>query len=145
MASSPMAADIFLSYARKDLKRAVTYAEAFKKAGWTVFWDRGILPGSAFTDVIERELKGCQCVIVLWSAACSKSTWVRNEAAVGSERRVLLPVLIDDVSLPVEFRHWQAANLRHWKGDVADKAFAQLLDAIANLVPRSRDSKLTQR
>jgi hypothetical protein len=37
-------ADIFLSYARGDRQKAESLARALHDAGWSVWWDRSILP-----------------------------------------------------------------------------------------------------
>jgi TIR domain len=40
--------DIFISYAREDLRRAKQLAEALKAQGWSVFWDRTIPAGKSW-------------------------------------------------------------------------------------------------
>ena len=51
-------ADIFLSYAREDRQKAESIARVLRDAGWSVWWDRSILPGSSFEQVIEHEYLG---------------------------------------------------------------------------------------
>jgi len=43
------------------------------------------------------------------------SSWVKTEAADARDRRILVPVLIEDVRIPLEFRRLQAANLTQWQ------------------------------
>lgn len=64
-------ADIFLSYAREDREKAEPLARALQEAGWSVWWDRSILPGASYEQVIEHELSSASSVVVLWSAAAS--------------------------------------------------------------------------
>lgn len=60
------------------------------------------------------------CVVVLWSQKSVDSDWVRNEAQDGRDRELLVPVIIDDVKLPLEFRRIQTANLVAWPGSKGD-------------------------
>lgn len=67
--------------------------------------------GQSFSAVIEKELDGAYCVVVLWSSASIESEWVLNEAAEGARRKILVPVRIEDVRPPLEFRRLQTASL----------------------------------
>ena len=108
-------ADIFISYAREDRDYARTLAEICLGRGWTVWWDRKIPVGKSFSEVIESELQAARSVIVVWSSNSVTSEWVQNEAAEAAERRILIPVLVEDVRIPLEFRRIQAARLVGWK------------------------------
>jgi hypothetical protein len=79
--------DIFISYASEDREQARRFAEAFAARGWSVWWDRHIVPRRLSTR-IEQALDAARCVVVLWSASSVASEWVRNEAAVGAEQGV---------------------------------------------------------
>ena len=89
-------ADIFLSYSRRDLPRARHFEQALAKCGWSVFWDRELLPGEGFRRAIEHELKQARCVIVLWSHTSVESEWVIDEAESGKLNGRLVSVRIDD-------------------------------------------------
>src|SRR5215207_8906156 len=104
--------DIFISYARSDKAKAERLAESLAKQGWVVWWDRDILPGQSFDVTIEEALNSAGCIIVLWSKASVSSDWVKTEAEEGRKRRVLIPALIEDVKIPLEFRRIQTANLK---------------------------------
>jgi hypothetical protein len=56
---------------------------------------------------------------------------VRNEAALASERERLVPVLIEDVKQPLEFRRRQAVDLTGWRGDQNDPEFLALCQGLA--------------
>lgn len=75
-----------------------------------------------------------KCVIVLWSQASVTSEWVKNEAAEGRDRHVLVPVLIDDVKIPFEFRRIQAARLVNWDGLISDPEFDLLVKSISRII-----------
>ena len=49
-------ADIFLSYAHVDRPRARPLVELLQSEGWTVWWDRGIEPGTPWQPELEEEL-----------------------------------------------------------------------------------------
>jgi hypothetical protein len=122
---------VFLSYAREDRERVSVLAHALESDGWSVWWDRKLVAGEAFDDTIERQLATADSVVVLWSEHSIRSEWVKNEAAAASERDVLVPVLLDDVKQPLEFRRRHAADLTHWTGDPADSEFSRLIAGIA--------------
>jgi len=108
--------DIFVSYASADRDRARAVAQALTDQGWSVWWDRTIPPGRQFDEVIEEALDSARCVVVLWSRASVASQWVKTEAAEAMRRKILVPVLIEDVKIPLEFRRLQAADLSTWTG-----------------------------
>src|SRR5262249_40648383 len=108
-------ADIFVSYASADRDRARALAEALATQGWSVWWDRTIPPGRQFDEVFEEVLAAAGGVVVRWSKASVASSWVKTEAADARDRKILVPVLIEDVKLPLEFRRMQAADLSQWR------------------------------
>lgn len=119
-------ADIFISYAREDRDTAERIAGALQGGGRSVWWDRQINAGESFDHRIERELESAGCVLVLWSGASVMSEWVKNEAAAAMERNAMIPVLIEQVKVPIEFRRRQAADLSRWDGATDDAEFAAL-------------------
>ena len=129
-----MASDVFISYATGDESRAAELAAALEAKGWSVWWDRHIPPGRTFDDVIEEALTGARCVIVLWSAESVSSRWVRAEASAAAERGTLVPALIEHVTIPLEFRRLQAADLTNWHGDTDHAELKHLIDTLAHLI-----------
>jgi hypothetical protein len=133
--------DVFISYASADRDRAKVLAETLAGQGWSVWWDRTIPPGRAFDEVIEEALDAAKCVVVLWSAASVASSWVKNESADAMQRRILVPVLIEPVKIPLEFRRLQAADLSGWNGTQSDPQFMELSRAIQALANRGSARK----
>jgi TIR domain len=133
--------DVFISYASADRGRAKILAESLAGQGWSIWWDRTIPPGRAFDEVIEEALDAAKCVVVLWSAASVASSWVKNESAEAMQRRILVPVLIEPVKIPLEFRRLQAADLSGWNGTQSDPQFMELSRAIQALAKRGTAPK----
>jgi hypothetical protein len=123
--------DVFISYASEDREQARKLASVLETHGWSVWWDRKIKAGQTFDQIIEHELEIAKSVVVLWSKDSVSSEWVKNEAATGAERGVLVPALIDSVKLPLEFRRRQTADLIGWEGDTSHAGFQALCDGIA--------------
>lgn len=129
--------DIFISYARPDKERAELLAEAFSRKGWTSWWDREIPPGQPFDETIEHALSSARCVVVVWSRHSVASRWVKTEAAEGAERGILVPVLMEKVKIPLEFKRIEAADLSGWQNDPSDPEFSQLLRTVGGLIDGS--------
>jgi len=130
-------ADIFLSYAREDAGPAKRLALALESRGWSVWWDQRIPHGQDFSAHIQQQLDDARCIVVLWSKASVKSSFVRDEATEGLNGR-LVPLLLENVKQPLGFRQFQAADLCDWNGETLHDEFARLTDSIAGLVaPRA--------
>ena len=119
--------DIFLSYASEDRPRVGGLIRALERHGWSVWWDRTILLGRTFDEVIEEALDAACCVMVVWSQHSVNSDWVKTEAAEGARRHILVPVLLDEVHIPLEFRRIQAARLRDWHDTGPHPEFDQVV------------------
>src|SRR5205823_3663964 len=113
-------------YAREDRPMAIRLADAIESHGWTVWWDRRIPAGRSYEDVIEHEIDQASCVIVLWTSKSVVSEWVRNEAGEGARRKILIPIRLEDVRLPLSFRHLQADDLLEWTS-------AEVKDCLASI------------
>ncbi|MGD9511671.1 MAG: SUMF1/EgtB/PvdO family nonheme iron enzyme [Geminicoccaceae bacterium] len=109
-------ADVFISYAREDRPFAARLAHALEAGGRSVWWDREILPGKDFAQLISAELNQAKAVVVIWSPRSSASRWVRDEASEGVERGVLVPVLMGAPEPPIGYRQIHAVDLTGWDG-----------------------------
>ena len=106
-----MTADVFVSYARDDLPRVKPLVGMLEAQGWSVFWDRQILPGQPWSRLIEEKLTAAKAVVVVWSHTSVQSEWVKAEAMAARERGILVPVRIDAAPIPLPFGLIQTANL----------------------------------
>src|SRR4051812_5080598 len=109
-------ADIFISYEAKDRGRVSPLVKEFERQGWSVWWDRTIRPGQTWAQVIGKALDDAKCVVVVWSKYSVDSDWVQEEAEEGRRRKILVPVVIDEVMIPLGYRRIQAARLADWTG-----------------------------
>ncbi len=126
--------DIFISYASQDRERIRPLVAALERRGWTVWWDRTILAGRVWEREIEAALAEARCVIVAWSEGSVQSDWVWTEADEGKTRGVLVPVLLDAVTIPLAFRRIHAASLVGWDGRATGSQFEEVARAIAALL-----------
>ena len=123
-------AAIFLSYSRVDRRFAETLAQVLEGAGHSVWWDRRIDGGDEFSAKIEAELDRSDIVLVVWSKDSVNSRWVRDEAAVGGDRGMLVPVGIDGSFPPMGFRQFHTLDLTDWRAGKRDQRTAELLQSV---------------
>ena len=126
--------DIFISYASEDRSRVEPLAKGLETRGWSVWWDRNLISGERYSQVIEEAISGARCVVVLWSKNSIESEWVRDEADIGKDRNVLLPAVIDNVRPPMGFRQRHAADLTDWRDQEGHAGFSILLSAIESII-----------
>ena len=122
----PGTADIFISYSHQNRDFAARLADAMTAHGLRVWWDRDLIAGTEFADVIEAQLDGARVVVTLWSAESVKSAFVRDESARALRADKLLPVRIEDVELPLGFGQTHTLDLIGWAGE-SDSANLQHL------------------
>ena len=123
-------ARVFLSYAREDAARVAPIARALEAAGHNVWWDQRIGGGEQFAHAIEKALDSAEVVVAVWTEAAGRSPWVRDEAAAGRDRGILVPVCFDSCVPPLGFRQFQAIDLGGWNGKAKSKALEPLKRAV---------------
>lgn len=128
-------ADVFVSYAREDQARVRPLVETLENAGFSVWWDRSLEPGTSWTDVIDGELRRARCVVVVWSAAAVGSRWVSIEANEARRRGILVPVAMEPVVLGDEFAQ---IHRLEWFGQSEDQLASTLLARVGTVTRRSR-------
>jgi hypothetical protein len=130
--------DVFISYAREDTACAATLADLLSQQDLVVWWDRSLIPGSQYDEVIEQALGQARCVVLIWSDSAAQSDWVRAEAYEGAEREVLIPLRIDDAQLPLRFRQLHAYQLHGWDGGPAWPTLDKFVSSIRDRLPANR-------
>ncbi|TDH24254.1 toll/interleukin-1 receptor domain-containing protein [Segetibacter sp. 3557_3] len=127
-------ADIFISYSSEDKSIVEKLAARLEKKGWSVWWDRHIPIGCTYDDVIESALQEASCVVVIWTKRSVRSEWVKNEASAAVQRGVLVPIVLEQVTLPIAFRRIESAMLLGWNGEDEHPELELFFKAIANIL-----------
>lgn len=136
--------DIFISYKREEQVAARKLADALEKEGWSIWWDPKLRVGEHFDDVIESALDEAKCVIVMWSKHSVQSRYVRDEAMYALERDKLVPVAVENVTLPFRFKGVHTLSLLGWDGSRDFVEFRRLVDDI-DAILRSSPEKEARR
>jgi hypothetical protein len=123
--------DIFLSYKREDEKLAARLAKALEAEGFSVWWDRSLLPAESWRDQIQSALDAAAVTIVIWTqeSAGPNGDFVRDEASQAKARGRLVPVMMEKARLPLGFGELQAIDLIGWKGNRSSPFFKDLVAA----------------
>jgi formylglycine-generating enzyme required for sulfatase activity len=127
-------ADIFISYKSEDRAAVEALVRMIETEGFDVWWDRTIVPGERFGQVIRQALDKAPCVLVAWSRNSVNSHWVQDEASLGRDRGVLVPVSLDGTDPPLGFRQLHTVDLANWHGQSDDPRLQHLLAGIRRLV-----------
>jgi formylglycine-generating enzyme required for sulfatase activity len=105
--------DIFLSYSRLDRAAMHAVYAALRGAGFSVWIDEGLEPGTpSWIEAIEEALEQAQAMVALLSPHAKASTWVRREISYAqAQHRHVFPLLIDGeqaTSVPLNLSevHW---------------------------------------
>ena len=83
-------ADIFLSYSHKDGGAIKGLADALDRRHYSAWFDKGLIAGQPYRDVLKERIDTTKAVVVLWSENSIGSQWVRAEAALASQHKKLI-------------------------------------------------------
>lgn len=138
-------ANVFISYKRQDSASAERIAAALRNQGLSVWWDDQITARESWDATIEKEIEAAAAVVVLWTARSVGSDWVRTEAHYAAQRGKLVPVRLEDCTIPIAFLLRQTIQLSGWDGDEQHRQWRKLLTWILDLVSaQGRDAHLPQ-
>lgn len=129
--------DIFISYASGDAEIAKSVHDVLSD-GREVFFAPAILPGTEWSELVQKELRTARCVVVLWSANAKNSLWVQGEAAHAFERGCYVPVSIDDTEPPKLFKQIQTPSISDWVNRRVTKPMEMLKNAISSLIDKPK-------
>ena len=62
---------------------------------------------------------------------------MRAEAREGAERGILVPLRIDDVTPPLEFRSFETPDMSKWTGDPSDADFTEIVHVVHRAMDRT--------
>jgi hypothetical protein len=106
--------EVFISYSRHDQKLAEAMAAQLVARGIDVWWDAELLGGEDYRKKTAGVIARASVAIVLWSRRSVESEWVVGEASAARERKILLPVAIDDATPPLDFRPINTIDMTGW-------------------------------
>jgi hypothetical protein len=136
-------ADVFISYKRRLRPRVAEIAAALEQLKVSVWFDAEIEPGKSFGAVINRELAEAKCVLVCWTPDAfapehgDEISWVEAEATKGREKKILVPVLLEQTMLNAPWNMLQTENLVAWApGSAPTGPWLGVLAGIGKFVER---------
>lgn len=112
--------------------------EALRGSGYSVWLDDDLLADGSFSDAIEVQLDAAAVVLVLWSVAAARSTWVRAEASRAREGDKMVQVKLEETALPMPFDQLHCAKLIGWAGDPGDPSWLRVMSAIEGRIAAGR-------
>ena len=135
-------ADVFISYKAEDRRRIQPLVQALQAEGYSIWWDQHIGTGDEWRRTIEQQLDAAKCVIVAWSkrSVGPEGQFVRDEATRAQQRRVYVPITIDNVRIPLGFGESQATSLRGWRGNRSDERYQATLAAVRRIAGEASPS-----
>ncbi len=83
-------ADVFLSYEHKDSAIVAQLAEAIERAGYSLWFDRDLIGGQSYRDVLDQRIDAAKAVVVAWTANSVSSRYVRHEAQRAGDKLICL-------------------------------------------------------
>ena len=130
---------LFVSYAQEDRATVSPYIDGLVAANYDVWWDGELRAGEDWSKIIDQELKRADSVVIFWSQHSVNSPWVRIEAHFGKQHRCLVPVRIDAVDLPDEYRLVQTIDAT---GRDSERLLGEICEAVAGIRKRSHRRNL---
>jgi len=128
--------DVFISYKRDERSRVVRMGKELEALGLTVWFDAALEPGTSFDEEIAREVSGARAVLVCWSKGSVASRWVRSEAMIAANRRVLVPVFLEMSEPLPPFNLDHAEDLSDWAGEDDHQGWRKVLARVGTLTGR---------
>jgi TolB-like protein/Flp pilus assembly protein TadD len=127
------AAEVFISYASKDVAVANLLCDAVERAGiacWIA--PRNVRPGDVYADAIIQAITACRILVVVLSESAVASGHVLREVERASAKtRPMISFRIDMSSLPPALEYFLSAS--QWldaSGGNLDRAFPKLVSAL---------------
>ena len=122
---------IFISYSRKDTDVMKQVKTALKKAGFSLWTDEALTPGTFDWEVaIEENIAKSDALVVILSPDAKKSAWVRREISYAENNdKHIYPILWrGDVnsSIPISLIRYQFVDIR----DNLDSGINRIVETI---------------
>jgi hypothetical protein len=129
-------ADVFISYKSERRRAAEHLAAVLERYGYTVWFDYQLIKGRDFGLQIDRKVREAKALVVLWCTRSVGSSWVAEEADLGRELGILVPVKIESCVLPIGFRRLDYIDLSEWDGAPRSPSLDPLIKALEQNIGR---------
>ena len=99
-------ADVFLSYSSKDGAQIEKLDSELDGKHFSVWYDRGLIAGQPYRDVLQKRIETVKAVVVLWTENSIGSKWVRAEADLADKHNKLICLRdpkLDPKRIPLPF------------------------------------------
>jgi hypothetical protein len=83
-------ADVFLSYSTKDVAQLLSLAVDLEGRHIPVWYDRRLIAGQPYRDVLRQRIETVKAVVVLWTENSIRSKWVTAEADLADRHNKLI-------------------------------------------------------
>ena len=127
---------VFISYCHEDEWRVYPILEEMARRGCRLWYDKGIVAGDEWPDVIAQHLLGCEVCLFLLSPAYVNSNNCRQEQtyAVTHQKKILC-VRLEETALPIGMQmQLSRSQYINWSRDAGDGFYSNLLRAAADCV-----------
>ena len=140
--------DVFVSYAHEDKTWVQALAENLHRAGLDVFFDEWeVVGGARLSQRLQEGLAASDVVVLVVSAAAIGKPWWQEEfaaamAGVTTGPQRLIPVLLDEVALPLFVANRLYVDFRHLDSpDAYVAAFDRLVRFVRGLPAGERPAR----
>jgi TIR domain len=83
-------ADVFLSYSNNDFAQVQKLADELEGKQISVWYDRRLIAGQPYRDVLRQRIETVKAVVVLWTENSIPSKWVKAEADLADRQKKLI-------------------------------------------------------
>ncbi len=96
---------IFVSFCHEDEYRVYPLIENLAREGYRIWYDKGILPGENWTEVISERINACKVFMIMQTVESDASHNCRNEINLAVQLdKVLLCVRLDNAQMSLALR-----------------------------------------
>jgi len=82
---------VFISYSHKDRDRIEVLADTLERLGLTPLWDKHLVPGAGFSEIIQRFIINSHIFIPFFSESSQSRTWFHQE--IGFAKALAKPIV----------------------------------------------------
>lgn len=131
--------EVCMLFSESDKAVAEQVESALNYYSIDIWKPQNILIGSKIINETTKVLEKAKFVIVLWSKNSVRSALLTNLATEAKRnKKVLIPVLVDNIEIPGAFQDIQPANLVGWDGNRDNKEIVELWRLIQQKVLKYR-------